>query len=109
MAEVTREEARKTIRDTLRAFSRKVESARNSYDRIPLPGKYIVADYDDPRYSYGLLAEEAAKEPSFIDEATSEELARLAEICGQLNRKYSLGARDILEEINVTINPDVRE
>lgn len=104
MAEITREEARKNIRDTLRAFSRKVESARNSYDRIPLPGKYIVADYDDPRYSCGILAEEAAKEPSFIDEATSEELARLAEICGQLNKKYSLGVRDMPEEINVIIN-----
>ena len=101
MAEITREEARKNIRDTLRAFSRKVESARNSYDRIPLPGKYIVADYDDPRYSYGILAEEAAKEPSFIDEATSEELARLAEICGQLNKKYSLGARDIPEGVEL--------
>ncbi len=101
MAEMTREEARKTIRDTLRAFSRKVEEARSSYDRIPLSGKYIVADYDDPRYGYGLLAEEATKGPSFIDEATSEELARLAEICGQLNKKYSLGARDIPEEVEL--------
>lgn len=39
MAEITREEARKNIRDTLRAFSRKVDLARNSYDRIPLPGE----------------------------------------------------------------------
>lgn len=101
MAEITREEARKNIRDTLRAFSRKVESARNSYDRIPLPGKYIVADYDDPRYSCGILAEEAAKNPSFIDEATSEELARLAEICGQLNKKYSLGVRDMPEGVEL--------
>lgn len=101
MAEITREEARKNIRDTLRAFSRKVESARNSYDRIPLPGKYIVADYDDPRYSCGILAEEAAKNPSFIDEASSEELARLAEICGQLNKKYSLGVRDMPEGVEL--------
>lgn len=101
MAEITREEARKNIRDTLRAFSRKVESARNSYDRIPLPGKYIVTDYDDPRYSCGILAEEAAKEPSFIDEASSEELARLVEICGQLNKKYSLGIRNIPEEVKL--------
>ena len=104
MAEVTREEARKTIRDALRAFSRKVESARNSYDKISLTGKYIVVDYDDPEYNYGLLAEEVAKEPSFIDEASSEELARLVEICGQLNRKYSLGVRNIPEEVNVIVN-----
>ena len=104
MAEITREEARKTIKDTLRAFTRKVESARNSYDKIPLTGKYIVVDYDDPRYNYGLLAEEAAKEPSFIDEATSEELARLVEICGQLNKKYSLDVRNMPEEVNVIVN-----
>ena len=104
MAEITREEARKTIRDTLRAFTRKVESARRSYDKIPLTGKYIVVDYDDPRYNYGLLAEEAAKEPSFIDEATSEELARLVEICGQLNKKYSLDVRNMPEEVNVIVN-----
>ena len=104
MAEITREEARKTIRNTLRAFTRKVESARSSYDKIPLTGKYIVVDYDDPRYNCGLLAEEAAKEPSFIDEASSEELARLVEICGQLNKKYSLGVRNIPEEVNVIIN-----
>ena len=104
MAEITREEARKTIRDTLRAFTRKVESARSSYDKIPLTGKYIVVDYDDPRYNYGLLAEEAAMEPSFIDEATSEELARLVEICGQLNKKYSLDVRNMPEEVNVIVN-----
>lgn len=109
MAEITREEARKNIRDTLRAFSRKVDSARNSYDRIPLPGKYIVADYDDPRYSCGILAEEAAKEPSFIDEASSEELARLAEICGQLNKKYSLGVRDMPEGVNVIVNQNGKD
>lgn len=101
MAEITREEARKSIRDTLGAFTRKVESARSSYDKIPLTGKYIVVDYDDPRYNCGLLAEEAAKEPSFIDEATSEELARLVEICGQLNKKYSLGVRNIPEEVKL--------
>ena len=109
MAEITREEARKTIRDTLRAFTRKVESARSSYDKIPLTGKYIVVDYDDPRYNCGLLAEEAAKEPSFIDEATSEELVRLVEICGQLNKKYSLGVRNIPEEVNVIVNQNGRE
>ena len=60
-----------------------------------------MAEYDDERYSCGLLAEEAANEPSFIDEAASGDLARLMEICVQLNKKYSLGVRNMPEGINL--------
>ena len=41
--------------------------------------------------------------------ALSEELARLVEICGQLYKKYSLGVRDMPEEINVIINQNGKD